>query len=171
MKQIVNRFTAAFTVLGCLFALVMPISVQAQSGTEVNGGGTAIITDNDSGLTYPVMFGLAGIVKPDGSATGHVNFVFPQPFAEAWGAVPGVDRLTIAGQVTSGEIAPDGTIILEGTLTERDYTSGLGLVFFEENVPFRIEVGGGLSSQAMDLQWCFLPTFGIEVDRGNLTIH
>jgi hypothetical protein len=171
MKQTLNMLRAAFAVMACLFVLLTPVDSSAQNVATVNGGGTAILTDYDSGITYPLQFGLVGVVKPDGSAVGHVNFVFPEPFAAAWGAVPGVNRITIAGQVTSGEIAADGTVIIEGMLIERDYSNGLGVVFFEENVPFRIEVGGSLGSQVMHLQWCFLPTFRIEVGDGNLTIH
>jgi hypothetical protein len=78
----------------------------------------------------------------------------------------------IAGRVTSGEVLGDGMVVLEGMLTERDYTQGQGLVFIEENVPFRIEIGGGgLAAQSLRLQWCLLPVFPVAVTDGNLLIN
>jgi hypothetical protein len=165
-----NASSIALALLG-LFALLNPATARAQGQTTVNGGGGAVLTDTATGINYPLQFGLSGVVGADGAANGHVNFVFLLPFAEAWGAVPGVDRIHIAGRVTSSEVLGDGTVVLEGTLTERDYTGGQGVVFIEENVPFRIEVGGGLGPQAMRLQWCFLPVFPVAVTDGNLLIR
>jgi hypothetical protein len=163
--------TSIALALLTLSALVTTAHAQAQGQTAVNGGGGALLTDTATGINYPVQFGLSGVVGADGSANGHVNFVFPLPFAGAWGAVPGVDRIHIAGRVTSGEVLGDGTVVLEGTLTERDYTRGQGVVFIEENVPFRIEAGGGLGPQSMRLQWCLLPAFPVAVTGGNLLIR
>jgi hypothetical protein len=144
-----------------------PAVARAENLAIVNGGGGATLTTPD-GLESPVRFGLSGIVRADGSAEGNLNFVFPPPFAQVWGAVPGVDHIQIEGQVRSGTVAEDGTIILEGTLTERDYGKGEGVVFIEEDVPFRIEVGGSLAAKTLKLQWCFLPVFLVEVTHGNL---
>lgn len=94
-----------------------------------------------------------------------MNFVFPPPFGEMFG----VGLLHIQGRVTSGEVAADGTIILEGTLTERDHSPGQGVVFLEENVPFRIEVGAALAARTLHLQWCLLTVFPVEVTNGNLS--
>ena len=119
------------------------------------------------GAVLPVHFGLSGIVRADGTAEGHVNFVFPPPFGDMFG----VGLIHIQGPVTSGSVAADGTIVLEGTLTERDYTHGQGVVFLEENVPFRIEVGGSLAARTLLLQWCLLPVFTVEVKNDNLTLQ
>lgn len=170
MKTTKKRRTLALSVaVLAVSSFVSPPAAQAQNGATVNGGGGATLTAD--GLMSPVRFGLAGVVQADGSAEGHVNFVFPRPFAEVWGAVPGVDLIHIEGRVTSGSVAGDGTIILEGTLTERDYTKGLGVVFLEENVPFTIAVGGGLGPNMISLQWCFLPVFPVEVTHGTLEVH
>lgn len=83
----------------------------------------------------------------------------------------GVGLIHIQGRVTSGAVGADGTIILEGTLTERDYIEGQGVVFLEENVPFRIEVGGSLAASKLHLQWCLLPVFPVEVTNGDLTLR
>ena len=170
MRYKLITYTAASFALALLTlsALTSTATAQTQGRAAVNGGGTALLTDTATGINYPIQFGLSGVVGAGGSANGHLNFVFPLPFAEAWGAVPGVDRIHIAGRVTSGEVLGDGTVVLEGTLTERDYTRGQGVVFIEENVPFRIEVGGGLGPQALRLQWCLLPVFLITVTDGSL---
>ena len=164
------RATSIALALLTLSALTNGATARAQAPTTVNGGGGALLADTATGINYPVQFGLSGVVAPDGTANGHVNFVFPLPFADAWGAVPGVTRIHIAGRVTSGEVLNDGTVVLEGTLTERDYTSGQGVVFLEENVPFRIELGGGQGPQTMRLQWCLLPVFPVTVTDGSLQI-
>ena len=166
MRKIVAICHAVLLAIAVL-ALPMfwcPVVAQAQNVARVNGGGSALVTIAD-GEVLPVHFGLSGIVRADGSADGHMNFVFPPPFGEMFG----VGLIHIQGRVTSGEVAADGTIILEGTLTERDHSQGQGVVFFEENVPFRIEVGGSLAERMLHLQWCLLPVFPVEVTNGNLT--
>ena len=172
-KSISSGVASITLALLTLSVLLSPARAMAQGPTTVKGGGVALLTD-DSGLitpntvNYSIQFGLSGVINADGSAVGHVNFVFPLPFAGVWGAVPGVTRIHIAGRVTSAEVLGDGAVVLEGTLTERDYASGQGVVFIEENVPFRIEVGGGLGPQALRLQWCLLPVFLITVTDGSL---
>lgn len=173
MRRKLTSYTAASIALALLTlaAPPHPAAAQAQGQTTVRGHGGALLTDTATGINYPVLFGISAVVRADGSANGHINFVFPQPFAGVWGAVPGVDLIHIAGRVTSGEVLGDGTVVLQGTLTERDYTNGKGLVFLEENVPFRIEVGGSSGPQTMRLQWCLLPVFPITVTDGDLTVN
>lgn len=172
MKHILTGCNAVLVAIAvsALPIFSIPAAANANNVARVSGGGGAVLNIPDE-LSSPVRFGLAGVVRADGSAEGNINFVFPPPFANVWGAVPGVDLIHIEGRVTSGSVAEDGTIILEGTLTERDYTKGKGVVFLEENVPFRIEVGGSLGLTMIKLQWCFLPDFLIEVTHGNLGIH
>jgi hypothetical protein len=171
-RRLISYNAASFALaILTLSALTSTAIARAQAQTGVDGAGGALLTDAATGINYPLQFGLSGVIVPDGSARGHVNFVFPLPFAEAWGAVPGVDRIHIAGRVTSGEVLGDGTVVLEGTLTERDYARGRGVVFIEENVPFRIEVGGGLGPQTLRLQWCLLPAFSLAVTDGTLRIR
>jgi hypothetical protein len=168
MKRIFTKYLAVLFALAVstLPMFLCPAVAQAQNVARVNGGGGALVTMPD-GAVLPVHFGLSGIVLTDGTAKGHVNFVFPPPFGDMFG----VGLIHIQGRVTSGAVDADGTIILEGTLTERDYIQGQGVVFLEENVPFRIEVGGSLAARTLLLQWCLLPVFPVEVTNGNLTLQ
>lgn len=165
MKRILSKCNAVLLVVAVLTLPIFlcPTVAQTQNVARVNGGGGALVTTPD-GAVLPVHFGLSGIVRANGTAEGHMNFAFPPPFGDMFG----VGLIHIQGRVTSGAIAADGTIILEGTLTERDYSQGQGVVFLEENVPFRIEVGGSLAPRTLNLQWCFLPVFPVEVTNGNL---
>ena len=163
-----NILTKCNTVLIAVAVSVLPVFLcptvaRAQNVASVNGGGSALVTIPD-GAVFPAHFGLSGTVRADGSAVGHVNFVFPPPFGDMFG----VGLIHIQGRVTSGAVTANGTIILEGTLTERDHSPGQGVVFLEENVPFRIEVGGTLAPRTLNLQWCLLPVFAVEVANGNL---
>lgn len=176
MKHKLFSYAASMALALLTLSSLHQTTAYAQGQITINGGGNAMLTDDSGVITptpvdYPLQFGFAGVVYADGTASGHINFVFPRPFAEVWGAVPGVDRIHIAGRVTSGEVLGDGTIVLEGTLTERDYARGLGVVFLEENVPFRIELGGGIGPGGLRLQWCLLPTFPVVVTDGNLAIN
>jgi hypothetical protein len=136
------------------------------AAAQVNGGGRAVLTD-PAGNT--LTFGVAGVLHANGSVGGAVNFVFGPAFAQAWGAVPGVDALHLSGTVTARTVAEDGTVTLQGQLTEKDVARGGGVVFVEENIPFKIVVKPG--SKQFTLQWCELPTFGLEMTDGNLTIR
>src|SRR5262249_40612284 len=89
------------------------------TAVQVSGGGQARLTDPD-GNVFPLTFGLAGILHADSSAQGTVNVVFGPAFGEAWGAVPGVDHIHLSGTVTSLTASADGSITLEGQLTEKD---------------------------------------------------
>lgn len=171
-RKLISHKAASITLaLLMLSALLNPTTAKGQGQITVNGGGNALLTDTATDIDYAVQFGLSGVVFANGSANGNVNFVFPPTFSEVWGALPGVDRIHIVGRVTSGHVLEDGTVVLEGTLTERDYTQGLGVVFIEENVPFRIEIGGGQGSQTLLLQWCLLPIFPVAVAQSNLSIN
>jgi hypothetical protein len=139
----------------------------------VNGGGQAILTDlSDLNLTqYPIQFAISGQVADDGSAKGHINFNFHGEFAQVWGAEPyATDMFRINGKVTSGRVEADGTIVLEGTLTETDYRHGDGVIFKIDD-PFVIEVGGRHGPDSFLLQWCLLPEWLVDVPGGTLQIH
>jgi len=165
MKKVLTTCNAVLLALAvsALPIVLSPTVAEARNVASVSGGGTALVTITD-GAVFPVHFGISGIVRADGSAQGHMNFVFPPPFGDMFG----VGLIHIQGRVTSGAVTADGTIILEGTLTERDHSQGQGVVFLEENVPFRIEVGGSLAERTFHLQWCLLPVFLVEVTDGNL---
>ena len=137
--------------------------------THVNATGAGVITDPDNN-SFPVRFAITAAVADDGAAVGHINFHFSRPFGQAWGVVP-VDHIHLNGHVTSGEVLANETVVLEGTLTEREYVNGEGVVFLEENVPFRIAAGGALGAGALTLTWCLLPEFQIQVTNGTLRIH
>lgn len=134
----------------------------------VLGGGRATLTDPD-GQAFPLTFGLTGRLRADGSAGGVVNFLFGPAFGQAWGAVPGVDGIHLHGRITSFTAAADGTVTLEGRLSERDFARGRGVVFAEEDIPFRIVLRSG--STGFTLQWRELPTFALEVTDGDLNVR
>lgn len=137
------------------------------AGHQVHGGGQALLTD-PNGTVFPCTFGLSGLLHADGSAGGVVNLVFGPAFSQAWGAVLGVDAIHLQGTVNSFTVTADGTVTLEGQLTEKDLTHVAGVVFVEENVPFQIVVG--LDSWQFTLQWCELPTFQFELTVRNQKI-
>jgi DNA-binding beta-propeller fold protein YncE len=138
------------------------------AAAQVHGGGQAVLSDPD-GNAFPVTFGLTGLRHSDGSASGVVNFAFGPAFSQLWGAVPGVASIHLHGTVTSITVAADGTVALEGQLTEKDLGRRDGLVFVEENVPFKIVRRPG--GRQFTLQWCQLPTFDLELTDGNLAIQ
>jgi sugar lactone lactonase YvrE len=109
---------------------------------QIHGGGQALLTD-PAGQDFPLTFGLTGLLHADGPARGVVNFFFGLAFGQAWGAVPGADSIRLEGTVTSFTVAADGTVTLEGRLTEKDYARGGGVAFIEENVPFMIVLRPG----------------------------
>ncbi len=74
------------------------------------------------------------------------------------------------GQVTSGYVEADGTIVLEGTVTETDYRHGDGIIFKVDD-PFVIKTGGSYGSDSFSLQWCLLPEWLVDVPGGTLHIH
>jgi ELWxxDGT repeat protein len=112
---------------------------RARDVAHVRGGGLARLTDPD-GRVFPLLFVLTGRLHSDGTASGSVNFFFGPAFGQAWGAVPGVDAISLHGTVTSFTVDTAGTITLEGQLTEKDYSRSGEVVFGEENVPFKIVV-------------------------------
>jgi hypothetical protein len=92
--------------------------------------------------------------------------------ADVWGAVPGVvDTFHVYGQVTAGSVAADGTVTLQGTVTEMDFDQGNGRIFIVKNDPFVIVTGGSVVGNAFDLTYCLLPTWHIAVTSSNLRLH
>jgi hypothetical protein len=162
-----RRLIPAAAVIGLL---VGGSTARAGDPVSVAGGGLAVLTD-PSGVVYPYAFELTANRDRKGKTTGDFSALFPNPFANAWGAVPGVDLIVISGSVSSLTVGPHGAVVIEGTLTERDFTFGEGLVFLEENVPFRIDLGGDLGRGEFLLQWCELPTFPSEVLLGYLAVR
>jgi sugar lactone lactonase YvrE len=146
---------------------VVTIDVSRRHVAHVLGGGRALLTD-PAGDTFSAAFGLAAVRRADGSADGVVDFSFGPAFGQAWGAVPGVDRIQLHGRITSFTVAADGTVTLEGRLTEKDFDRGR-VVFVERDVPFRIVIGP--HSTSFSLQWCELPTFYLDVTHGDLRIR
>jgi hypothetical protein len=126
-----------------------------------------VLTDPE-GNSFPLTFGLTGLLHADGPANGVVNFIFGSAFGQAWGAVPGVDTIHLQDTVTSVTVAADGTVTLEGLLAEKDFARGGGVVFVEENIPFTIVVSP--DSGQFTLHWCELPTFHLKVTDGNLGV-
>lgn len=132
---------------------------------KVHEAGTVTATDPDGNSYAGNRFAILGKVEEDGSASGNVEFRFEEAFSAAWGAVPGVDFIHLKGKVTSGSVNEEGTLTLRGALTEVDFSTGVGVVFAEENVPFEIVIDP--ESGRFTLQWCELPTFLMEVTTGN----
>ncbi len=149
-------------------ALSAASASSATAAAHVNGGGQAMLTDGD-GNVFSLSFGLPGVLNANGPAHGVINFVFGPAFSQLWGAVAGVDSIHLWGIVTTVTVGDDGTITLEGQVTEKDFSGGDGMVFVEENIPFTIVVSP--DSSQFTLQWCELPTFDQEVIGGNLVIH
>jgi hypothetical protein len=147
---------------------VVKIDVSRRATNSVLGVDQAALTD-PSGHSFGAAFALAAVRRADGSAEGTVNFNFGPAFGRAWGAVPGVNRIHLFGRITSYTVAVDGTVTLDGRLTEKDYASEGGAVFIEENVPFRIVLRPG--SMSFTLQWRELPTFGLDVTHGILRVR
>lgn len=139
-----------------------------RSLSHVHGGGQAALTD-PGGNVYALSFAIAATLRADGSVSGQIDFNFGPAFGAAWGAVPGVDRIHLHGRITSFTVAEDGSVTLQGLLTEKDFARGGGAVFVEENVPFTIVVCPG--SVQFSLQWCELPTFYVELTDGNLDVR
>ncbi|MBY0456287.1 MAG: ScyD/ScyE family protein [Gemmataceae bacterium] len=138
-----------------------------QAIRRVNGSGRATLTA-PGGQTFGVAFGLTASREADGDVGGIVNFSFGPAFGQAWGAVPGVDRIQLHGRVTAFTVAADGTVTLTGRLTERDFSRGR-LVFVERDIPFRITLRQG--SNQFTFQWCELPTFYLNVTAGELKVR
>jgi hypothetical protein len=92
---------------------------------QVHGGGQALLTV-PGGNVFALTFALTASLQAEGSAGGVVNFVFGEGFGQAWGAAPGVDAIHLQGRVTSSTVAANGTVTLEGQLTEKDFARGGG---------------------------------------------
>ena len=153
--------------IATLVLALWPGAASAQGpATMVNGGGAAVMTDPITGEEYPLHFAIAAKVAPDGSVQGHINVVFHGAFAEAFGA----DTIHLMGTIENGWVEADGTVVLEGTVLERDYKQGEGLIF-ESYEPLRIEAGGSLGTNDFLLHWCTLPTYEVHITHGGLQIH
>jgi hypothetical protein len=101
----------------------------------------------------------------------YLRHYFQGEFAQVWGVEPGAtDKFRISGRVTSGYVEADGTIVLEGTVTETDYRHGDGIIFRVDD-PFVIKTGGSYGSDSFLLQWCLLPEWLVDVPGGTLHIH
>jgi hypothetical protein len=152
--------TLAYTGSGAAAVAASPSasSTAATAGsTQVHGGGGALLTD-PSGASFPFTFTLEAMLRSDGPA-----------FGQPWGAVPGVNGIHLTGLVSSVAVAGDGTITLEGHLTEKDYARGGGVPFTEGDAPFAIALRPG--APQFTVQWCELPTFDLEQTDGNPAIH
>jgi hypothetical protein len=163
MTSVTRLLAVGLVFCGAAFA-------HAADPVTVTGGGVAELTDPDEN-TYTYAFGLAANRNPQGNVSGHFHAAFQNAFANAWGAVPGVDVILISGTVTSITLGPGGAVVVEGRLTEFDFSLGDGLVFSEEDVPFRIDLGGDLGRGEFLLQWCELPTFPSRVLAGSLAVR
>ena len=174
MKRTIRTTSWVLVALVALTFVLAPLPAAAKKpDVVVNGGGQAILTDlSDPDLTqYPIQYAIAGVVAGDGSARGHINFNFHGEFARVWGAEPdATDMFRIEGQVDSGRVEPDGTIVLEGWVTETDFRHGDGVILRIDD-PFVIEVGGRHGPDSFLLQWCLLPEWLVEVPGGTLHIH
>lgn len=153
--------TAYVTGLG---GQIVTIDVSRRPTDVVLGGGRAVLTD-PNGKSFGATFALAAVRRANGSADGFVDFTFGPAFGQQWSTVSGVDRIQLQGKITSFTVAADGTIVLEGRLTQKEFKRGR-LVFAERDVPFRIVIGP--NSTGVSLTWNDLPTFELEVSRGGL---
>lgn len=170
MKRISYAAVASLLAFATLAFTSLPALADAPTAV-FNGGGHGTLTDPD-GNTFPIQFAIAGNVADDGTASGNINFVFQGDMADYWGAIPGVvDTFHVYGKVTAGSIAPDGSVTIEGTVTELDFDQGNGKVFVVVGDPFVIVAGGSLGENVFTLQYCELPTWQIAVTSGNLSIH
>jgi hypothetical protein len=162
MKRLVMS-SAALLMLAVFSAAASADDV----AVRVSGGGKAVITDPDDNEFAGNHFVVAGVVYTDGSADGRVHFQLGEAFSAVWGALPGVDLIRLRGEITAGAVAEDGSVTLQGRLTEVDYSDG-DVVFVEEDVPFEIVIpaGGG----QFTLTWCLLPIFDLEVTHGKLHV-
>ncbi|MCI0624038.1 MAG: hypothetical protein L0387_20690 [Acidobacteria bacterium] len=156
-------------------------AAQASLAAVVNGGGIGLLTDPD-GQTFFHQVTIGAVLYSNGSAQGQVNFVFPMPFTLKWGALPGVELMHLAGEITGGSVKPNGDVELTGPFIETDYTRGEGIVFQEDSrvsgaAPLKIVVSGVPGSQQFTLAWCsFIPpggtgSFFVQVTKGTLRIH
>jgi hypothetical protein len=137
-------------------------------GTQVHGGGGALLTDQ-SGASFPPAFALEAMLRSDGPAQGTINFAFGPAFGQSWGAVPGVTSIHLTGAVASLAAAGDSAVTLESRLTEKDSARGGGVPFTEGDAPFAIALRPG--APQFTLQWCELPAFDPVLTDGTLAIH
>lgn len=174
MTRMVRMKSLVLVALVALTFVLAPLPAAAKKpDVVVNGGGQAILTDlSDPDLAqYPIQFAIAGVVAGDGSARGHIDFNFHGEFARVWGAEPdATDMFRISGQVSSGYVEADGTIVLEGWVTETDFRHGDGVILRVDD-PFVIKVGGRYGADSLLLQWCLLPEWLVDVPGGTLHIH
>ena len=137
----------------------------------INGGGHGMLSDPD-GNTFLVQYAIVGNVAEDGTANGHINFVFQGEMANYWGAVPGVvDTFHVFGKATEGSVAQDGTVTIKGTVTEQNFDTGSGKILVIEGDPFVIVAGPSVGENTFTLQYCALPVWQITVESGSLQIH
>ena len=167
--RMLGRVIVALMVL----ALTAPPVAAARPAAIVTGSGTARLTYTGTDLPpgpHLATFRIVGIVGADGSANGQVNVVFTGAGASAWGAVPGVALIDLAGTVASGTVTADGTVELRGRLTETDYRAD-GAIGFQSEEPFMITAGAGRAPDAFVLQWCLLAPYAADVTQGHLHVH
>ena len=180
--------TPAFGERSCaaVSTTAKPLSakVRAQYGSStpvmmVSGGGRGFLTGPDA-TQSSLQFEINAVLNSDGTVKGHASFVFPEAFAQIWGAVPGVTIVHLQGDLTTGSVRPDGKLVLSGPFVETDYSRGEGIVYQEDSrdsgqPPLRIEITPG--TQSFTLSWCaFIPpngtgVFSVEVTNGNLKVH
>ena len=156
-------------VVGLLFIAMASPAFADKPIASVAGTGMATITDPDENTYAGNVFAIAGQINDGGTATGKIEFLFASAFSDPWGAVPGVDFISLNGTITGGAVADDGSVLITGLLTEKDFSWGDGVVYVERDVPFAIVVAPG--SRQFSLQWCLLPLFGIEVTQGSLRVE
>lgn len=172
MKRNVGTLWLMLVVLMALIAGATPLAAK-QPLAVVNARGTALMTYTGTDLPpgpQSAKFKFEGNVRDNGSANGHVRFTFTGAGAADWGAVPGVQRMELAGKVSEGTVDPNGTVKLRGILTETDYLAD-GSVGFQSDEPFVIQVGGDTGSDRFVLQWCLLAPFDAEVTEGRLKVQ
>jgi hypothetical protein len=163
------------------------VALSAKSGSPfgkgtmalVAGRGKAVLTDFD-GEKFLHQFSIAAEVTNDGAARGRASFVFPMPFSQKWGAVPGVDLIHLEGEITAGSVDDQGKVSLAGPFVERDYSRSDGLVYEEDSresgaTPLAIVVSP--KSREFTFSWCdFIPPdgtghFSSVITGGNLNVQ
>jgi hypothetical protein len=121
--------TLAYTVMTTApsaRALLASSASAATAAAQIYGGGKATLTDpGENGLVLD--FALAGVLHPDGSLRGAINFIFSRSLSQAWEAGPGADSIRLQDAVTTVTVAEEGTVTRNRAFGGAGPTPGQGV--------------------------------------------
>jgi hypothetical protein len=147
-------------------------------GPSVFGGGIVHVTDESDGFFKNAgLFAIVAGLHRNGSAYGHISFLFGGTFGTLWGACP-IDPRCVPGTTThsyslqgdvTGVTSNGETVEVTGTLSEIDRNRRGRVVFEEHDVPFTITLEE--RSRSFVFQWCLLPPFTMDVGVGGLHVN